>query len=76
MASGYTDISKFGMINEAVVNEFNDLCSRLRREPRLRNSWKNIKVEPEQVNPEIREVYARRQESSRKVLGDAVEKFV
>ena len=67
----------------AIVDEYNDLCSRFRREPILRDSWRNLIVEEPQasrnslepVTPEIREIYARRQEWSKKVLDDAIEKF-
>ena len=70
---GYTDISEFGMIDEAIVDEFIDLCIGLHREPTLRDSSKNIIVEEsEPVNPEVREVYDERQEWSRKVIGDAI----
>ena len=57
------------MIGEAIDDEFNDLCSRLLRDPTLRDSWKNITVEElEPVTPDkavlndlpdIREVSAR-----------------
>ena len=71
--SGYTDISEFGMIDEAIVDEFNDICSLLRREPTLNDSSKNIMLEePESVNPDIREVYIKRKEWSRRVIGDAI----
>ena len=72
---GYTHINEFGLIDEAIVDEFNDLCSQLRRDPTLRDTWNNIKVKPEPVTQEIREIYARRQEWSKKVLDDAIEKF-
>ena len=41
------------MIGEAIDDEFNDLCSRLLRDPTLRDSWKNIIVEElEPVTPD------------------------
>ena len=71
--SGYTDISEFGMIDEAIVDEFNELCSRLRRDPTSRDSWNSTMLEePEPVTPEIREVYIKGKEWSRKVIGDAI----
>ena len=71
--SGYTDISEFGMIDETIVDEFNELCSRLRRDPTSKDSWNSTMLEePEPVTPEIREVYIKRKEWSRKVIGDAI----
>ena len=71
--SGYTDISEFGMIDETIVDEFNELCSRLRREPTSRDSLNSTMLEePEPVTPEICEVYIKRKEWSRKVIGDAI----
>ena len=68
-----TGISEFGMIDEAIVDEFNDLCSRLQREPTLNNI---IVEEPEPVTSEFHKVNVKRQEWKRKVIGDAIEDVI